>query len=74
MTVYEAVVSRLAMLGYTVTDNDETGLNFLIDKCEKDILAKGAAGLAFLFAWGYGGRGIPLILLSRRWSGRAGGL
>lgn len=24
---------------YTVTDNDETGLNFLIDKCEKDILA-----------------------------------
>ena len=30
MTVYEAVVSRLAMLGYTVTDNDETGLNFLI--------------------------------------------
>lgn len=39
MTVYEAVVSRLAMLGYTVTDNDETGLNFLIDKCEKDILA-----------------------------------
>ena len=39
MTVYEAVVSRLAMLGYTVTDNDETGLNFLIVKCEKDILA-----------------------------------
>lgn len=39
MTMYEAVVSRLAMLGYTVTDNDETGLNFLIDKCEKDILA-----------------------------------
>ena len=52
MTVYEAVVSRLAMLGYTVTDNDETGLNFLIDKCEKDILAdinKRLLGFGILF-------------------------
>ena len=48
MTVYEAVVSRLAMLGYTVTDNDETGLNFLIDKCEKDILADINNGNAYV--------------------------
>ena len=39
MTVYEAVVLRLAMLGYEVTDNDKTGLEYLINKCEKDILA-----------------------------------
>ena len=30
---------RLAMLGYEVTDNDKTGLEYLINKCEKDILA-----------------------------------
>ncbi len=39
MTVYEAVVLRLAMLGYKVTDDDKTGLDYLISKCEKDILA-----------------------------------
>ena len=39
VTVYEAVVLRLAMLGYEVTDNDKTGLEYLINKCEKDILA-----------------------------------
>ena len=39
MTVYEAVVSRLAMLGYEVTEDDKTGLDYLISKCEKDILA-----------------------------------
>ena len=39
MTVYEAVVLRLAMLGYEVTDNDKTSLEYLINKCEKDILA-----------------------------------
>ena len=31
MTVYEAVVLRLAMLGYEVTDNDKTGLEYLIN-------------------------------------------
>lgn len=38
MTVYEAVVTRLAMLGYTVTENDKPGLEYLISKCERDIL------------------------------------
>ena len=38
MTVYEAVVARLAMLGYTVTDADKLGLEYLIKKCEQDIL------------------------------------
>ena len=39
MAVYEAVVLRLAMLGYTVTETDEPGLKFLISRCEKDLLA-----------------------------------
>ena len=38
MTVYEAVVAQLAMLGYTVTDDDQTGLEYLLSKCERDIL------------------------------------
>lgn len=38
MNVYEAVVTRLAMLGYTVTDGDRAGLDYLIAKCERDIL------------------------------------
>lgn len=38
MTVYEAVVARLAMLGYTVTDADKPGLEYLIKECEQDIL------------------------------------
>lgn len=37
--VYEAVVDRLAMLGYTVTDADETGLKYTIRKCEAELLA-----------------------------------
>ena len=37
--VYEAVVARLAMLGYTVTDADKTGLEYLIHKCEAELLA-----------------------------------
>ena len=37
--VYEAVVDRLAMLGYTVTDDDETGLIYTIRKCEAELLA-----------------------------------
>ena len=38
MTVYEAVVARLAMLGYTVTKTDTPGLEYLISKCERAIL------------------------------------
>jgi len=38
MTVYEAAVTRLAMLGYTVTDADKTGLELLISQCEQEIL------------------------------------
>lgn len=37
--VYEAVVDRLAMLGYTVTEDDRGSLEYLIPKCELDILA-----------------------------------
>lgn len=37
--MYEAAVLRLAMLGYEVTEDDKTGLDYLISKCEKDILA-----------------------------------
>lgn len=37
--VYEAVVTRLAMLGYTVTDDDKTGLEYTIRKCEAELLA-----------------------------------
>ena len=36
--VYEAVVARLSMLGYSVTDADKAGLEYLIHKCEVDIL------------------------------------
>lgn len=39
MSVYEAVVARLAMLGYTVTDDDKTGLEYTIHKCEAELLA-----------------------------------
>ncbi len=39
MIVYEAVVARLAMLGYTVTDDDKTGLEYTIHKCEAELLA-----------------------------------
>lgn len=38
MTVYENVVARLAMLGYTVTQADAPGLDALISKCEQAIL------------------------------------
>lgn len=38
MTVLDAVVLRLAMLGYTVTENDGAALALLINKCERDIL------------------------------------
>ena len=39
MTAYDAVVARLATLGYNVTDADTAWLNFLLNKCERDILA-----------------------------------
>lgn len=39
MTVYEAVVPRLAMLGYTVIGADKPALEHLIKKCEVDILS-----------------------------------
>lgn len=35
MAVYEAVVARLAMLGYTATDKDEAAIKFNINKCEE---------------------------------------
>lgn len=38
MTVMEAVVLRLAMLGYTVTDSDNSDLAYLIKRCEQEIL------------------------------------
>lgn len=38
MTVFEAVVIRLAMLGYKVADSDKPDLVYLINKCERDIL------------------------------------
>lgn len=39
MTAYEAVVPRLAALGYIVTEDDQPGLKYLISKCEVDILS-----------------------------------
>lgn len=38
MSVYEAVVARLATLGYTSTEADRVSLEYLIPKCELDIL------------------------------------
>ena len=39
MDTYNAVTSRLAMLGYTATYDDQPGIMYLIHKCEADILA-----------------------------------
>lgn len=39
MGVYEAVVSRLAMLGYTAADEDRPGLEYMIAKCRVELLA-----------------------------------
>lgn len=39
MTVNEAVALRLAMLGYTVTEDDNTGLEYLTGMCERTLLA-----------------------------------
>ena len=38
MDAYESVVARLKMLGYTVTDEDRAGIEYLIRKCEREIL------------------------------------
>lgn len=35
MTVYEAAVARLAMLGYTATQNDTLQIEYYISKCEE---------------------------------------
>ena len=37
--VYEAAVARMAMLGYTATDEDKPGLEYMIAKCEAELLA-----------------------------------
>lgn len=37
--VYEAAVARLAMLGYTATDGNKPGLEYMIAKCEAELLA-----------------------------------
>lgn len=39
MTAYDAVVARLAALGYDVTDADTFGLIFTLEKCEQALLA-----------------------------------
>ena len=39
MDVYAATVSRLAMLGCTVTKDDEPAINYLIGKCRVALLA-----------------------------------
>lgn len=39
MDVYEAVVSRLAMLGYQATEQDKPALEYLIAKCRVTLLA-----------------------------------
>lgn len=38
MEVYDAVVSRLAALGYTAAEGDKPGLEFLIAKCRVELL------------------------------------
>lgn len=39
MDVYEAVVSRLAMLGYQVTEQDKPAIDYLTSKCRVALLA-----------------------------------
>lgn len=40
MDTYDAVVSRLAMLGYVAAYEDQPGINYLICKCKADLLAE----------------------------------
>lgn len=39
MDVYEAVVSRLAMLGYQATEQDKPAIDYLTGKCRVTLLA-----------------------------------
>lgn len=39
MDVYEAVVSRLAMLGYQATEQDKPAIDYLTGKCKVALLA-----------------------------------
>ena len=39
MDVYEAVVSRLAMLGYQATEQDKPAIDYLTGKCRGPLLA-----------------------------------
>ncbi|MEY8418899.1 hypothetical protein AALA83_06405 [Oscillospiraceae bacterium 44-5] len=39
MDVYEAVVSRLAMLGYQATEDDKPAIDYLTGKCRVALLA-----------------------------------
>ena len=39
MDVYEAVVSRLAMLGYQATEQDKPAIDYLTGKCRVELLA-----------------------------------
>lgn len=39
MDVYEAIVSRLAMLGYAVTETDKPVIDYLTGKCRVALLA-----------------------------------
>lgn len=39
MDVYEAVVSRLAMLGYQATEQDRPAIDYLTGKCKVTLLA-----------------------------------
>ncbi len=39
MTVFEAVVLRLAMLGYEVTEEDTPAINYVTEKCRAELLA-----------------------------------
>ena len=39
MDVYEAVVARLAMLGYTAAEDDKPTIDYLTGKCQVELLA-----------------------------------
>ena len=63
--VYEAVVDRLAMLGYTVNGTlTKTGLKYTIRKCEAELLAninhRKLPPPLFLHPCGHGGRSFPV--------------
>ena len=39
MDVYEAVVARMAMLGYTAAEDDKPTIDYLTGKCQVELLA-----------------------------------